>query len=113
MLLALLCCLHAFADPAVYYGHHEAEFGMMWCAGKDTCAMLSHCGTEQMEARAKFVRTCTTFFPSLQMHEGKSMSMCCCASQGSISRSGRRITLLSPVRMVGKSGTSCTSCIIT
>ena len=20
-------------DPAVYYGHHEAEFGMSWCAG--------------------------------------------------------------------------------
>lgn len=21
-------------DPAVYYGHHEAEFGMSWCAGR-------------------------------------------------------------------------------
>jgi fructosamine-3-kinase len=21
------------ADPACYYGHHEAEFGMSWCAG--------------------------------------------------------------------------------
>jgi hypothetical protein len=20
-------------DPATYYGHHEAEFGMSWCAG--------------------------------------------------------------------------------
>ena len=20
-------------DPACYYGHHEAEFGMSWCAG--------------------------------------------------------------------------------
>eukprot|EP00420_Gonyaulax_spinifera_P003688 CAMPEP_0197935898 /NCGR_PEP_ID=MMETSP1439-20131203/114079_1 /TAXON_ID=66791 /ORGANISM="Gonyaulax spinifera, Strain CCMP409" /LENGTH=97 /DNA_ID=CAMNT_0043558853 /DNA_START=1 /DNA_END=290 /DNA_ORIENTATION=- len=20
-------------DPAVYYGHHEAEWGMSWCAG--------------------------------------------------------------------------------
>jgi fructosamine-3-kinase len=20
-------------DPAVYYGHHEADFGMSWCAG--------------------------------------------------------------------------------
>lgn len=20
-------------DPAVYYGHHEAEFGMSWCGG--------------------------------------------------------------------------------
>jgi len=20
-------------DPAVYYGHNEAEFGMSWCAG--------------------------------------------------------------------------------
>ena len=20
-------------DPASYYGHHEAEFGMSWCAG--------------------------------------------------------------------------------
>jgi fructosamine-3-kinase len=23
----------AVFDPAVYYGHHEAEFGMSWCAG--------------------------------------------------------------------------------
>ena len=23
----------AILDPAVYYGHHEAEFGMSWCAG--------------------------------------------------------------------------------
>jgi hypothetical protein len=21
-------------DPATYYGHHEAEFGMSWCAGE-------------------------------------------------------------------------------
>ena len=21
-------------DPACYYGHHEAEFGMSWCAGR-------------------------------------------------------------------------------
>lgn len=23
----------AIFDPAVYYGHSEAEFGMSWCAG--------------------------------------------------------------------------------
>jgi hypothetical protein len=23
----------AIFDPATYYGHHEAEFGMSWCAG--------------------------------------------------------------------------------
>ncbi|PNG99134.1 Protein-ribulosamine 3-kinase, chloroplastic [Tetrabaena socialis] len=23
----------AIFDPAAYYGHHEAEFGMSWCAG--------------------------------------------------------------------------------
>jgi len=23
----------AVFDPATYYGHHEAEFGMSWCAG--------------------------------------------------------------------------------
>lgn len=25
--------LPSIFDPAVYYGHHEAEFGMSWCAG--------------------------------------------------------------------------------
>lgn len=24
-------------DPATYYGHHEAEFGMSWCAGQASC----------------------------------------------------------------------------
>ncbi|EFJ43176.1 hypothetical protein VOLCADRAFT_66217, partial [Volvox carteri f. nagariensis] len=24
----------AVFDPATYYGHHEAEFGMSWCAGE-------------------------------------------------------------------------------
>lgn len=24
-------------DPACYYGHHEAEFGMSWCAGLTPC----------------------------------------------------------------------------
>ena len=23
----------AILDPATYYGHHEAEFGMSWCGG--------------------------------------------------------------------------------
>jgi hypothetical protein len=25
--------VEAAKDPATYYGHHEAEFGMSWCAG--------------------------------------------------------------------------------
>lgn len=25
----------AIFDPATYYGHHEAEFGMSWCAGRN------------------------------------------------------------------------------
>ena len=25
----------AIFDPATYYGHHEAEFGMSWCASKE------------------------------------------------------------------------------
>ena len=24
----------AIYDPACYYGHHEAEWGMSWCAGE-------------------------------------------------------------------------------
>lgn len=26
----------AIFDPACYYGHHEAEWGMSWCAGFST-----------------------------------------------------------------------------
>ena len=26
-------CKAVIYDPATYYGHHEAEFGMSWCAG--------------------------------------------------------------------------------
>lgn len=26
----------AIFDPATYYGHHEAEFGMSWCASKSS-----------------------------------------------------------------------------
>ena len=49
----------AIFDPAAYYGHHEAEFGMSWCAGRGRgqtrptivarqevqpiCNMLPHC----------------------------------------------------------------------
>lgn len=28
-------------DPATYYGHHEAEFGMSWCAGGREWGSLS------------------------------------------------------------------------
>jgi protein-ribulosamine 3-kinase len=33
----------AIFDPATYYGHHEAEFGMSWCAGGCSHLVGGHC----------------------------------------------------------------------
>lgn len=50
----------AIFDPATYYGHHEAEFGMSWCAGELACVKLagSCIGDVQVNVRCGCVAIC-------------------------------------------------------
>jgi hypothetical protein len=112
----------AVYDPACYYGHHEAEFGMSWCAGEGPAGCGQACQLSQEP------RTCASPGQLLRLArrrrpcpESLLLPAACaparhpppppasaCPCQASTSPSTARTTSSSPRRPGTQTGSSCT-----